>query len=76
MTFRTVRLTPLSSVVLSLLLVALLCVIAPSAIGRALRPWEVIVAAPVILALLEWWRGCRVRREREQVESMRDSALW
>ena len=76
MTFRTMRLTPIASLVFALLLGALLWVAAPIAIDRALRPWEAFVVAVVILALLEWWRGRRIRREREQVESMRNSALW
>ena len=71
------RLTPIASLVFALLLGALLWVAAPIAIDRvALRPWEAFVVAVVILALLEWWRGRRIRREREQVESMRNSALW
>ena len=70
------RLTPITSLVFALLLAALLWVAAPIAIDRALRPWEAVVVAVVILALLEWWRGRRLRREREQVESMRNSALW
>ena len=70
------RLTPIPSLVFALLLGALLWVAAPIAIDRALSPWEAFVVAVVILALLEWWRGRRLRREREQVESMRNSALW
>jgi len=60
----------------ALLLGALLWFAAPIGIGRALRPWEALVVAVVILALLEWRRERRLRREREQVESMRNSALW
>lgn len=70
------HLTPVASLVVALLLGALLWFAAPAAIGRALSPWEVIVVMTAILALLEWWRGRRRRREREQTESLRDSALW
>jgi len=70
------RHTPFTSLFVALLLGALLWLAAPIAAGRALRLWEALVAALVILALLEWWRGRRLRRERKQVESMRDSALW
>jgi uncharacterized membrane protein YdbT with pleckstrin-like domain len=70
------RLTPFTSLVFALLLGALLWVAAPIGIGRALRLWEMFVLAAIVLVLLEWWRGRRLRREREQVESMRDSALW
>lgn len=70
------RFTPIVSVAFALLLGVLLGGMAPIAIGRALRAWELIVLAAVILALLEWWRGRQLRREREQIEGMRDSALW
>jgi membrane protein implicated in regulation of membrane protease activity len=70
------RLTPIASLVFALLLGALLWAAAPIAMDRALKPWEAFVVAVVILALLEWWRGRRLRRKREQVESMRNSALW
>ena len=75
-TFRTMRLTPIATFVVAVLLGALLWLAAPAAIGRALKPWEALVSAAVLLALLEWLRVRRLRREREQTESMRDSALW
>ena len=75
-TFRTIRLTPIGTFAVAVLLGALLWLAAPTAIGRALRPWEAFVSAAVLLALLEWLRGRRLRREREQTESLRDSALW
>ena len=75
-TFRTMRLTPIATFVVAVLLGALLWLAAPAAIGRALKPWEARVSAAVLLALLEWLRVRRLRREREQTESMRDSALW
>jgi Flp pilus assembly protein TadB len=70
------RLTPITTLVVAILLGALLWLAAPVALGRALRPWEACVATAVILLLLEWWRGRRRRQEHEQIESMRDSALW
>lgn len=73
---RTMRITPLASFVLALLMAALLWLAAPSAIGRALRFWEAITVAAAVLALLEGWRGRRLRRAREQTESVRHSALW
>lgn len=70
------HLTPMASVVVALLLAALLWLAAPVAIGRALKPWEALVFAAAIFAFLEWWRERRLRRERLQTESLRDSALW
>jgi len=74
--FRTIHLTPIATAALAVLLATLLWLSAPVAIGRMLRPWEALLVAAGILALLEWWRGRRLRRQREQIESMRDSALW
>ncbi|CAA9385857.1 MAG: hypothetical protein AVDCRST_MAG51-95 [uncultured Ramlibacter sp.] len=59
-----------------MLVAALLWFAAPIAVGRSLKPWELLVVALISLAVLEWWRGRRLRQEREAVESMRDSALW
>ncbi len=75
-TIRTMRLTPIATLVVAVLLGALLWLAAPAAIGRALKPWEALVCAVVLLALLEWLRVRSLRREREQTESLRDSALW
>ena len=76
MNSRTMRLTPIATLVVAVLLGALLWLAAPVTIGRALKPWETLVSAIVLLALLEWLRVRRLRREREQTESLRDSALW
>ncbi|NPC58388.1 hypothetical protein [Caenimonas soli] len=76
MSIQTLRITPIASFVIAFLLGGLLWLAAPVAIGRALRPWEALAGAAAILALLEWWRGRRLRREREQIDSLRDSALW
>jgi membrane protein implicated in regulation of membrane protease activity len=75
-TIRTMRLTPIGTLVAAILLAAMLWLAAPAVIGRALRPWEVSVAAAMVLAILQWLRVRRLRREREQTESLRDSALW
>ncbi len=74
--FRAIHLTPVATAAAAGLLSALLWLAAPVAIGRLLRPWEALLVAAAILALLEWWRGRRLRRQREQIESLRDSALW
>lgn len=76
MAYRTMRLTPVAALVVAFLFGVLLWLAAPTAIGRALKPWEALVSAVVLLALLEWLRVRRIRREREQTESLRDSALW
>ncbi len=74
--FQTMRPTLIVNLVAAVLFGLLLWVALPSAIGRPLRLWEVLVLAAAALALLELWRGRRLRREREQTESLRDSALW
>ena len=76
MTIRTMRLTPIGTFVLAVLLGALFWAVAPAAMDRPLRLWEGVVVAVAIFALLEWWRRHRLWREREQTESLRDSALW
>ncbi|WP_143762921.1 hypothetical protein [Ramlibacter tataouinensis] len=59
-----------------LVLPALLWLAAFVTLGRHLKVWEgaaIVVACPVLLA---WLRGRQLRRERQELESMRDSALW
>jgi hypothetical protein len=74
--FQTIRLTPIVNLVAAVLLGALLWVAVPAAMDRPLRLWEALVVAAATFAFLEWWRGRRLRREREHAESLRDSALW
>src|SRR5688572_16871260 len=62
-TFRTMRITPIATLVVAVLLGASLWLVAPLAIGSALSPWEAFVVATVILALVAWWRERRLRRE-------------
>lgn len=73
---RTLYLTPIATLLVSVLLGALLWLAAPVALGRLLRPWEALVVAAAIWALLEWLRERRLRRERRQIDGLRDSALW
>jgi hypothetical protein len=74
--FQTMRYTLIVNLVAAAVLGAVLWVALPDAIGRPLGFWAAFVVAAAALALLEWWRGRRLRREREQTESLRDSALW
>lgn len=59
-----------------LLLTALAWLAAPATLGRKLTPWEVLVVLAVLLGVGAWRRRQRLRRERQEMESMRDSALW
>lgn len=70
------RLSTVGNLVTAIVLDALLWLAAPVVVARPLERWEVLVVAAAIFALLELWRGLRLRREREQTESLRDSALW
>ena len=50
--------------------------VGPPAIGRSLKSWELVLVAAVALGLLQWQRQRRLRRHRQEIESIRDSALW
>ena len=76
MNIRTLRLTPIGTFILAVLLGALLWAVAPATLERPLRIWEAVVVAVAIFALLEWGRRQWLWRVREQTESLRDSALW
>ncbi|MGZ5847947.1 MAG: hypothetical protein ACXWJJ_10775 [Ramlibacter sp.] len=60
----------------SLLVAAIAWVVAPTAVGRSLKAWEVIAIGAAILGLLQWRRQRRLRLQRQALESIRDSALW
>ncbi|MGZ5178917.1 MAG: hypothetical protein ACXWC2_00455 [Ramlibacter sp.] len=60
----------------SLLVAAIAWVVAPAAVGRSLKAWEVIAIGAAILGLLQWRRQRRLRLQRQALESIRDSALW
>ena len=70
------RLTPITILLLAVSLGALLWAVAPAVMGRSLLLWEALLLTAAIMVLLEWWRRRRLWREREQLESLRDSALW
>ncbi len=70
------RLSPILTLVASLLVAGLLWLVAPVMVGRPLKPWELLGVAIIAFAVLVWWRGRRLRHERRELESMRDSALW
>jgi len=60
----------------SLLAAAVAWVVAPAAMGRSLKGWEVIAIGAAALGLLQWRRQRRLRLQRQALESIRDSALW
>ena len=50
--------------------------VAPAAVGRSLKGWELVALAAASAALLQWQRNRSIRRLRREEDSMRDSALW
>ena len=62
--------------VASLLVTCALWLLAPFILGRSFRPLELVLLAAVSVALFAIWRVRRLRTERMEAESMRDSALW
>jgi Flp pilus assembly protein TadB len=62
--------------VASLLVTCALWLLAPFILGRNIRSLELVLLAVVTLALFAFWRIRRLRTERMETESMRDSALW
>jgi hypothetical protein len=73
---RSLRLTPLTTVAGSALLALVLWGLAPMLVGREFHLRELLLVAAVVVPLLEWRRRRALKREREQIESLRDSALW
>jgi Flp pilus assembly protein TadB len=59
-----------------LFLIALAWLAGPSLLGRAFRAWELLALAAVVLAVLAWRHRRARRRERQDLERLRDSALW
>lgn len=60
----------------SLLVAGVAWLVAPAAVGRSLKVWELIAIGAAALGLLEWRRQRRLRLQRQALESIRDSALW
>jgi hypothetical protein len=50
--------------------------LAPWLVGRAVQAREVLLITAFAAPLLEWARRRWLRRERQALESLRDSALW
>ena len=73
---RNFWLTPLAPVAVSVMLGFALWALAPLLAGREFQPREVLVIAALAGPLLEWARRRWLRRERQAIESLRDSALW
>jgi hypothetical protein len=62
--------------VAALLVTCALWLLAPFLLGRRFRPLELVLLVVVSAALFAIWRVRRLRMERMEAESMRDSALW
>ncbi|TFY99901.1 hypothetical protein [Ramlibacter rhizophilus] len=63
-------------VLVPLSVAALLWLAAPAWLSRELQGWELLLATAVAWLLAAAWRRRMLRRQREQIESLRDSALW
>lgn len=72
---RTIRVTLIATLVLAMLGAVLWLAVSALA-GRPLNIWEACAVSAAVLAVFEWWRGRRLRRQRQRIESLRDSALW
>lgn len=70
------RPTLIATLVLAVVLGVVLWLAIPAVAGRPLNVWEACLVSAAVLVIFEWWRGRRLRRQREHVESLRDSALW
>lgn len=73
---RSLHLTPLATVVSSAVLALVLWGLAPVLVGREFHLRELLLLAALLVPLLEWRRRRALRRERQEIESLRDSALW
>lgn len=74
--FRTHFIASFAPVALLIVVVALFWVIAPMAIGRSLATWEIALGALFVVAMQWAWRWRRRRQKRQELEGLRDSALW
>lgn len=66
----------ISALLVSTALAAIFWFAAPLALGRELEAWEWALFAAALIGPWAWWRRRRIRREREYLENLRDSALW
>jgi hypothetical protein len=67
---------PLYVLLAALLGSGLLWFTAPLLFSRDLELWELGVSAALASGLLWLWHRRQSRRQREQVQKLRDSALW
>jgi uncharacterized protein YjiS (DUF1127 family) len=73
---RTILLTPFASAALSLMVAALMWLLPPIVIGRPFSGWQILATVIITMILLESWRWRQKRETRQQLERLRDSALW
>ncbi len=66
----------IAPIALLIMVVGLFWVVAPMAIGRSLAVWELILSVVILVAMLWTWRWRRQRQKRQELEGLRDSALW
>jgi len=74
--YRTLFLASFAPLALLIVVVGLFWVLAPKAIGRSLATWEVALVAVFVVAMQWAWRWRQQRLKRQELESLRDSALW
>ena len=70
------RSTPIAPLAAAAFLALALWTLAPLVVGREARAPELLMAGAGIAVALEWLRRRLLRRERQYLESLRDSALW
>lgn len=76
MTPRPLLLTRLLTVLAAALACGLLYFVFPWALGRDMNAWEVVAAAAVLVVGFEWLRARLQHRAQQELDSLRDSALW
>jgi uncharacterized protein YjiS (DUF1127 family) len=74
--FRTNFFASFAPIAILIVVIGLFWVIAPMAIGRSLATWEIALVTVFVVAMQWAWRWRQQRQKRQELEGLRDSALW